>query len=89
MHFNLQSFAQAVEICTGVLLSSCIVILQYNVESNCVDFTSSVALVTTGRNYRSMPKPVIVSIINFRGSGWGRGVWYSLFIKNLAHYSSH
>ena len=24
-----------------------------------------------------------------RGSGWGRGVWYSLFIKNLAHYSSH
>ena len=21
------------------------------------------------------------------GSGWG--VWYSLFIKNLAHYSSH
>ena len=22
-----------------------------------------------------------------RGSGWG--VWYSLFIKNLAHYSSH
>ena len=22
------------------------------------------------------------------GSGWG-GVWYSLFIKNLAHYSSH
>ena len=24
-----------------------------------------------------------------RGSGWGGGVWYSLFIKNLAHYSSH
>ena len=22
-----------------------------------------------------------------RGSGWG--VWYSLLIKNLAHYSSH
>ena len=25
---------------------------------------------------------------HLRGSGWG-GVWYSLFIKNLAHYSSH
>ena len=24
-----------------------------------------------------------------RGFGWGGGVWYSLFIKNLAHYSSH
>ena len=24
---------------------------------------------------------------HLRGSGWG--VWYSLFIKNLAHYSSH
>ena len=23
------------------------------------------------------------------GSGWGGGVWYLLFIKNLAHYSSH
>ena len=22
-----------------------------------------------------------------RGSGWGGGVWYSLFIKNLAYYS--
>ena len=27
---------------------------------------------------------------HLRGSGWGGGgVWYSLFIKNLAHYSSH
>ena len=26
--------------------------------------------------------------LHARGSGWG-GVWYSLFIKNLAHYSSH
>ena len=23
------------------------------------------------------------------GGGRGGGVWYSLFIKNLAHYSSH
>ena len=23
------------------------------------------------------------------GGGGGGGVWYSLFIKNLAHYSSH
>ena len=29
------------------------------------------------------------AIFNVRGSGWGGGVWYSLFIKNLAHYSSH
>ena len=28
---------------------------------------------------------------HLRGSGWGGGgvVWYSLFIKILAHYSSH
>ena len=36
--------------------------------------------------------PVVVRQLNSvcsykRGSGWG--VWYSLFIKNLAHYSSH
>ena len=32
-----------------------------------------------------MSAPLVADI---GGSGWG-GVWYSLFIKNLAHYSSH
>ena len=36
---------------------------------------------------------VIFQGILARGSGWGGGggggFWYSLFIKNLAHYSSH
>ena len=25
----------------------------------------------------------------YEGLDWGGGVWYSIFIKNLAHYSSH
>ena len=36
---------------------------------------------------RKCPLLHLAHTINSRGSGWG--VWYSLFIKNLAHYLSH
>ena len=38
--------------------------------------------------FSAKTESAVLPLYDNRGSGW-EGVWYSLFIRNLAHYSSH